>query len=684
MASGWRALDELKRAGLIKAIGAGINEKVMLDRWMDRVDLDFFLVALPYTLLDQAVLDHEFPRVAERDLGVIIGAVFASGILATGPVEGSQYAYAPASAEIRDKTARIEAVCARHEVPLPAAAMQFPLGHPAVAAVIPGAFNADQVQSQRRDVPPRHPGGHVGRAQARGSAASRGARPRMSRLVVDTATDRLAFDGSTGRLVSVRHRPSGTELVAASPTTRSSRWDTWMRRVRFRSADDRMADAAGVRLDRDAPGTWRLTTVVRGVGGLALDATVTVRGGLDDRFAYWSVALDDRTAAGLRLTHVAFPWVAVPVQRGGDARGATAETAIVRPFGAGQLLRGAMLDDLEPDAPAAFELRPESFDCLHYPGYTFAQFLAASRGRAGLMVAARDAGGRPKIIKPLATRDGRIRLGFAHLGDPRDLDYEVAIGGFTGDWEDAAALYRDWALTQPWASRPLGARDDVPAWLLDSPAPVVIRAAGSRRRRRPDHPERGVRPVRARRFLRSTRWPTRSVGRSCRSSWPGSAKGRGSTRRRSTGRWQRLVRGLHRARHATGAGTSGRSATGPAGWSAIAVPATTAKPISSQAGGPESVTRTSRGEPWEENWDASWRPSYPACLAVPRTREIAHAYVATLAGELGLDMIQFFDQNLGGCTFPCYAEDHPHASVPGPWMTATMTAFMAGRPRDGL
>ena len=59
-----------------------------------------------------------------------------------------------------------------------------------------------------------------------------------------------------------------------------------------------------------------------------------------------------------------------------------------------------------------------------------------------------------------------------------DLDYEVAVGGFSGDWEDAAALYREWALGQPWASRPLADRDDVPAWLLDSPAPVVIRAAG--------------------------------------------------------------------------------------------------------------------------------------------------------------------------------------------------------------
>jgi D-threo-aldose 1-dehydrogenase len=157
LASGWRALDELKRAGLIRAIGAGINERAMLNRWLDRVDLDFFLVALPYTLLDQAVLDDEFPKIAERGIGVIIGAVFSSGILATGPVEGATYAYSPAPPEIMERVRRIAAVCARHDVPLAAAALQFPLAHPSVAAVIPGAFKPEHVRRNvetfRREIP---------------------------------------------------------------------------------------------------------------------------------------------------------------------------------------------------------------------------------------------------------------------------------------------------------------------------------------------------------------------------------------------------------------------------------------------------------------------------------------------------------------------------------------------------
>lgn len=144
--SGSVALEALRDQGVIRGFGAGINERAMIPRLLDLVDLDFFLVAMPYTLLDQDVLDHEFPLCAERNVGLIIGAVFASGILATGAVPGATYAYQPAEADVVEKVRRIEAVCARHDVPLAAAAIQFPLAHPLVASVIPGAVSASQVQ----------------------------------------------------------------------------------------------------------------------------------------------------------------------------------------------------------------------------------------------------------------------------------------------------------------------------------------------------------------------------------------------------------------------------------------------------------------------------------------------------------------------------------------------------------
>ena len=147
---GLKALEELKAAGEIKGYGAGINENPMIMRFLDRFDLDFFLVAMPYTLVDQSPLDEAFPRCAERGVGIIIGSPYASGILATGSIEGAKYNYAPASDEILTKVRHIQEVCRRHDVPLQAAALQFTLGHPSVAAIIPGAVSADEV-SQNLD-----------------------------------------------------------------------------------------------------------------------------------------------------------------------------------------------------------------------------------------------------------------------------------------------------------------------------------------------------------------------------------------------------------------------------------------------------------------------------------------------------------------------------------------------------
>lgn len=145
--SGWRALDELRAAGAVRAIGAGINERGLISRYVAEFDPDFFLIAMPYTLLHQELLEDEFPRCDERGIGLIIGSVFQSGILATGAIDGAIYNYGPAPSEIFDRVRRIEAVCRSYDVPLAAAALQFPLGHANVASVIPGASRPDQISS---------------------------------------------------------------------------------------------------------------------------------------------------------------------------------------------------------------------------------------------------------------------------------------------------------------------------------------------------------------------------------------------------------------------------------------------------------------------------------------------------------------------------------------------------------
>ena len=153
--SGWRALEQLRSHGLVRGVGAGINELGMMPRFLDALDLDFFLLALRYTLMEQDVLRDEFPYCERSGVGIVIGGVYNSGITATGPVHGAKYNYKDATPDILERVRRIAAVCAAHSVPLAAAALQFPLAHPMVTSVIPGAISPDQLRQNVANF--RHP-----------------------------------------------------------------------------------------------------------------------------------------------------------------------------------------------------------------------------------------------------------------------------------------------------------------------------------------------------------------------------------------------------------------------------------------------------------------------------------------------------------------------------------------------
>lgn len=136
--SGYKALDELRRTGVVSAIGIGVNEKAVLIEAMGFGDWDAFLLAGRYTLLEQAPLDDLLPLCVERGTSIVVGGPLNSGILAGRDT----WNYATAPAEIVARVQQIQAVCDAHKVPLPAAALQFPLAHPAVACVIPGPRTA--------------------------------------------------------------------------------------------------------------------------------------------------------------------------------------------------------------------------------------------------------------------------------------------------------------------------------------------------------------------------------------------------------------------------------------------------------------------------------------------------------------------------------------------------------------
>lgn len=150
MAGAYPALLELREQGVVKAVGCGLNEWQACQDFLEAGDFDCFLLAGRYTLLDQQSLESFLPLCERRGAGIILGGPFNSGILASGPVEGAYYDYAPATPVILERARRIEAVCRRHATPLKAAALQLPLHHPVVATVIPGMANGAEAAENLR------------------------------------------------------------------------------------------------------------------------------------------------------------------------------------------------------------------------------------------------------------------------------------------------------------------------------------------------------------------------------------------------------------------------------------------------------------------------------------------------------------------------------------------------------
>lgn len=145
MDGGYPALVELRAAGVIGAIGVGMNDTAMLTRFAAAGDFDVFMLAGRYTLLDQSALDELFPACAARGVSIVAAGPFNSGILATGATAGAKFFYSDAPAEVLERTRRIEAICADNRVPLATAALQFALRHPVVASVATGMVTPDEV-----------------------------------------------------------------------------------------------------------------------------------------------------------------------------------------------------------------------------------------------------------------------------------------------------------------------------------------------------------------------------------------------------------------------------------------------------------------------------------------------------------------------------------------------------------
>lgn len=143
---GLRALTELRRSGVVRAIGAGANELTLCRDFIDMPEVDFILLALRYTLLDQTAFPEILDMAVAAQTSIVLGAPFQSGILATGAGRTGKMNYADADPDSLSLVRRIEEICQNYSVPLKAAALQFPLHHPAVISVLAGMATPTEVQ----------------------------------------------------------------------------------------------------------------------------------------------------------------------------------------------------------------------------------------------------------------------------------------------------------------------------------------------------------------------------------------------------------------------------------------------------------------------------------------------------------------------------------------------------------
>ncbi|WP_439681140.1 aldo/keto reductase [Embleya sp. MST-111070] len=138
-------LERMRAEGTVGAIGVGMNQAAIPARFVRDTDIDVVLLAGRYSLLDRSGLDALLPQAAQRGVSVLVGGVFNSGLLAD-PRPGATFDYAPAAPRLLERALALKAVCESFDVPLRAAALQFPLGHPAVAGVLLGARRAAEVE----------------------------------------------------------------------------------------------------------------------------------------------------------------------------------------------------------------------------------------------------------------------------------------------------------------------------------------------------------------------------------------------------------------------------------------------------------------------------------------------------------------------------------------------------------
>jgi len=407
-----------------------------------------------------------------------------------------------------------------------------------------------------------------------------------------------------------------------------------------------------------------ITLEYKEIGQSPVDARVTIRCPAGETLTYWNLEVNNRTTSW--IGHIQFPVIEVPFDNPTDK-------------GYSHILwsnaDGALAGPVVPSMSVGQRDAAEVWRSNNYPGrWARTQLMAYYNDAGGLYVACDDPKGLPKLIDPLMETDG-VTMGLGHYPGTRGpgetkLPYNVVLGTFHGDWYAAAEIYRNWASRQPFCATKLAARTDYPKWLTDSPLGIAFPMRGQG----DWDPPAAVNPeytpaTNALPYLDKLAAAIESPLMPIVFNWehggpwvqPDAYPPVGGEAALREFMAKAKAKGWHPVIYGDGlCWVTWQKNTNYDGL-----------PYFRSHGGEAAVARKWDGTFLEDVW--AWRKNYEACVGTEKGRQMILDMTRRMA-EFGPDVVQQFDQTPGPSA--CYATNHGHPPVPGPWMTEAFSSLV--------
>jgi len=500
-------------------------------------------------------------------------------------------------------------------------------------------------------------------------SAAQGAPPAKPPMIVINSGYRLLIDSEKGTIASFRSTLGVDRelLIPSHARLPLFKIEFLNDHSEFKTVSSSEAKEVNVSKTRDQAGQT-VSIEYKEIGQLPVDARVTIRCPAGETLTYWNLEVNNRTT--FWIGHIQFPVIEVPF----DSPTGKNYSHILWSFA-----DGSLAGPVEPSMPlgswggregARGEREydtPEIWRSSNYPGqWTATQLMAYYNDAGGLYVACDDPEGLPKFIDPLMERDG-VTMGLGHYPGTRGpsetrLPYNVVIGAFHGDWYAAAEIYRNWASKQPFCATKLAQRPDYPKWLTDSPVGIMFTMRGQRELDLPVLNPEYTPLTNALPYLDRIAAGLDSPLMPVVFNWenagpwvqPDSYPPVGGESLFREFMAKAKAKGWHPVLYGDGLyWVTGQKAANYDGM-----------PYFRAHGGEAAVARKWDGTLFEPNWE--WRKNYVVCVGTEKGRQMVLDMTRRMA-ELGPDVIQQFDQGPG--PIACYATNHGHPPVPGPWMS---------------